>query len=207
MVTALVMAGGKGARIALDEEKPLIKVGGKSMIERVLKALRSANKVDEIVVAVSKYTPKTAKLMEALSVKVLETPGNGYVSDAGYAVRKLRLETVLTISADLPLITGDIIDRVIERYMECGKPALAVAVPIETRERLNLGEGYILEVGDRRLVSAGINMIDGRKIDGRELEEEIYVVDKEEAAVNVNTLKDLKIANNLMERLHKEGSV
>jgi adenosylcobinamide-phosphate guanylyltransferase len=196
-VTAIVMAGGKGTRMALIEEKPLLKVGGKRMIERVLNALGDAERVDDIVVAVSTHTPKTAELAERLSLKVLETPGNGYVSDTAYAVRKLKLGTVLTISADLPLVTGEIIDRVLGRYVECGKPALTVAVPIETRERLGLVGGYVLETGGRRLVSAGINVVDGRRIDEGELEEEMYVVDEEEVAVNVNTPLDLRIVEQL----------
>jgi adenosylcobinamide-phosphate guanylyltransferase len=38
MVTALVMAGGKGTRMKLAEEKPLINVCGKPVIEYVLTA-------------------------------------------------------------------------------------------------------------------------------------------------------------------------
>jgi len=193
-VTALVMAGGKGTRMKVQEEKPLIDVCGKSMIERVLDALKNAEKVDEVVVAVSRHTPKTAKMMEKFSVKVLETPGKDYVSDMQYAVKKLKLGTVLTVSADLPLVTGKIIDEVVRRYEHCGKPALTVAVPVETRERLGLKAEYILERGGRRLVPAGINVIDGKSIDEKELEEETLVIDREEVAVNVNTPEDLKIA-------------
>jgi len=196
-VTALVMAGGRGTRMALGEEKPLLKVGGKPMIEHVLMALKNAKRVDEIVVVVSKHTPKTAELIKRFPVKILETPGEGYVPDMEYAVRRLKLETVSTISADLPLVTGEVIDRIIERYRRCNKPALAVVVPMETKERLGLGVDYVLEAGDKRLVPAGINVIDGRRIDEGELEEEIFVIDEEKVAVNVNTPHDLEIAENL----------
>jgi len=192
-VTALVMAGGKGTRMRLRGEKPMLKVGGKPMIQHVLDALKKAEGVDEIVVAVSKHTPRTAEAMERLSVKVLETPGKGYVSDMQYAVKKLKLNTVLTISSDLPLVTDEIIDEAIERYERCGKPALTVAAPAETRERLGLKLDYIIEGKGRRLVPAGINLIDGRRIDEPELEEEVLVVDREEVAVNVNTPEDLRI--------------
>jgi len=193
-VTALVMAGGKGTRMKLREEKPLLKVGGKPMIEYVLGALKNAKKVDEIVVAVSKHTPKTAKAMEEFFVKVLETPGKGYVSDTQYAIKKLKLDTVLAISADLPLVTSEIADEAIEHYERCGKPALAVMVLAETRESLGLELDYTLEVKGRRVVPAGINVINGRRIDEVELEEEEFVIDREEVAVNVNTPKDLTIA-------------
>lgn len=167
------------------------------MIEHVLMALKNAKRVDEIVVVVSKHTPKTAELIKRFPVKILETPGEGYVPDMEYAVRRLKLETVSTISADLPLVTGEVIDRIIERYRRCNKPALAVVVPMETKERLGLGVDYVLEAGDKRLVPAGINVIDGRRIDEGELEEEIFVIDEEKVAVNVNTPHDLEIAENL----------
>jgi len=40
-------------------------------------------------------------------------------------------------------------------------------------------------------------VIDGRRIDQGELEEEIYVIDGEEVAVNVNTPNDLEVAERL----------
>jgi len=40
-------------------------------------------------------------------------------------------------------------------------------------------------------------VIDGRRIDDVKLEEEVFIVDKEEIAVNVNTVGDLKIARRL----------
>jgi adenosylcobinamide-phosphate guanylyltransferase len=196
------MAGGKGTRIGLSEEKPLLKVGGKPMIEHVLTALKNTGKINEIHVAVSKHTPRTAKFLKKFQVKILETPGEGYVSDLRYAVRMLKLETVLTISADLPLVTGGIIDLIIERYTKCHKPALTVMVPLETKKRLGLQAEYILEDGCRLLVPAGINVIDGRRIDEGELDEEILVIDEEEVAVNVNTPQDLRVAKSLfLERL------
>jgi adenosylcobinamide-phosphate guanylyltransferase len=196
-VTALVMAGGKGTRMALSEEKPLLKIGGKTVIEHVLAALKNAEKVESIVVAVSDYTPKTARLMAKFQVKVIKTPGKEYVSDMGYAVKRLKLHTVLAIAADLPLITGEVVDDIAERYEQCGKPALTVVVPVETKEKLGLGGEYAFEVENKLVVPAGINVIDGRRIDEEKLDEEICVVDRKEVAVNINTLQELKIAENL----------
>ena len=183
----------------LCEEKPLLKIGGKPIIEHVFNALRNAKEIDEIIVAVSKYTPKTATLMKRCPVKVLETPGNGYVPDQAYAIRRLKLDIALIISADLPLVTGEIVERIIERYRLCSKPALTVAVPLETKKRLGLGAEYAVEVGDRLVVPSGVNVIDGRRIDETELDEEIFIIDEEELAVNVNTSRELGIAEYLFE--------
>jgi len=196
-VTALVMAGGKGTRMVLSEEKPLLRVGGKPVIEHVLAALKNAKKVDSIVVAVSDYTPKTARLMAQCPVTVIKTPGKEYVSDMGYAIKRLKLQIVLAIAADLPLITSEVVDAVVERYEQCGKPALSVVVPMETKEKLGLGGEYTFEVENKRVVPAGINVIDGRRVDEKELDEEIYLLDRKEVAVNINTLEELKIAEKL----------
>jgi adenosylcobinamide-phosphate guanylyltransferase len=193
-VTALVMAGGKGTRMALAQEKPLLMVGGKPVIEHVLQALKQAKKVDQIVVAVSNYTPKTAAHLAKFSVKVLKTPGKEYVSDMGYAVKALNLQTVLTISSDMPLITAEIIDDILEQYASCKKPALAVAVPLETKQKMGMSLGYAFDVDGRCVVPAGINVNDGAKIEDPELDQAIYVVDKPEVAVNINTVEELKVA-------------
>ena len=169
------------------------------MIEHVFNALKNAEEIDEIIVAVSRYTPKTSVLMKRFPVKVLETPGNGYVSDVGCAIRRLKLDIVLTISADLPLVTSEVINKIIEKYRHCNKPALTVAVPLERRERLGLGAEYVIEAGNKLLVPSGINVIDGR-IDERVLDEEILVIDEEELAVNVNTSAELGIAECLFEK-------
>jgi adenosylcobinamide-phosphate guanylyltransferase len=201
-VIALVMAGGKGTRMKFEGEKPLLNVAGKLMIEHVLDALIRVEKIERIVVAVSKHTPETARMVKKkFSIQALKTPGKGYVSDTRYAIKKLKLNTVLTISADLPLITSEIIEEVIERYERCGKPALAVAVPLETCEKLGLGAKHVFKAGRRLLAPAGINVIDGRQIDEAELEEEIFVIDREEVAMNVNTPKDLKVAERLLRHI------
>ncbi len=203
-VTALVMAGGKGTRMVLSEEKSLLKIGGKALIEHVLSALKNAKKVNSIVVAVSDYTPKTAKLMLQFPVSVIKTPGKEYVSDMRYAVKSLNLHSVLAIGADLPLITGEVVDAIVECYERCGKPALSVVVPMETKEKLGLGGEYVFKMGNMRVVPAGINVIDGQRIDEKELDEEICLLDRKEVAVNINTVQELRIAESLFAKALNE---
>ena len=175
-VTALVMAGGKGSRMGLSEEKPLLQVGGKPVIAHVLMALKNAKKVGSIVVTVSDYTPKTAKLISKFPVSVVHTPGKEFVFDMGYAVRALKLQTVLAIGADFPLITAEVIDGIVNYYEQCGKPALSVAVPLEAKTKLGLSGKYGFELNGKHVVPAGINVIDGLRIDETELDEETYAL-------------------------------
>jgi adenosylcobinamide-phosphate guanylyltransferase len=101
-VTALIMAGGKGTRMRATTEKPLLKVGGRPMIEHVVRALRESKTVDRIVVAISRNTPDTARRARELNLEVLQTPADDYISDLRYAIRKLGVSDVLTVAADVP---------------------------------------------------------------------------------------------------------
>ena len=199
-ITAVVMAGGKGKRMGAAEEKPMLRVGGKPVIERVITSLLKAEKVGSVVVAVSGSTPKTAAFVRRFPVSVLETPGKGYIQDLQFAVKKLGLERVLAVASDLPLITSDIVDDVLLRYEQCGRPALTVAVPIETKAKLKVCVEYDFEADGKTVVPTGINVIDGRLIDGGWMEQEVYVLDREEVAVNVNTQEDLKLAERLYQK-------
>ena len=205
-VVALVMAGGKGTRMRIAEEKPLIKVCGKTVIEYVLAALRSAQKIDSIIVATSSCTPKTTQFMKQLGVKVLETPGKDYVSDMGYAVQNLKLGIFLAIAADLPLVRGEMIDAIVERYELCGKPALTVAVPIESKTKLGMSIEYSFKMDNRDVVPVGINVIDGHKRYGDEwLDQDICLLNHDELAVNINTVQELQLAERLIAKQTKKS--
>jgi len=198
-IAALVMAGGKGTRMGLPVEKPLIKVCGKPTIEYVITALSSAQKIDSIVVATTNCTPKTAHLMRQFPVQVVETPGRDYVSDMGYAAQNLKLGVFLAIAADLPLVTPKALDAIVERYLHCGKPALTVAVPLETKTRLGMSVDYKFKMDTRDVVPTGINVIDGSKRYGDEwLDQDIFLLDLPELAVNVNTITELQLAERLL---------
>ena len=121
----------------------------------------------------------------------------------GYTVQTLKLGVFLAVAADLPLIEPEVIDAIATRYEECGKPALTVAVPLAVKQRLGMCIDYSFKEGDLDLVPVGINVIDGRRIDEEELDEEVCLLDCEEVAVNINTLQELKIAENLFAKALK----
>lgn len=199
-LTALIMAGGKGTRMKLPVEKPLIEVCGKPSILYVLAALKEAKMIDRVIVATSTNTPKTTALMKKLGVEVLETPGKDYVSDMGYTVQTLKLGVFLGISADLPLVKGEMVDEIATRYTVSGKPALTVAVPIEVKTKLGMGIEYSFKTDDGRdVVPVGINVIDGSKRYGDEwLDQDIFVLPYEELAVNINTVGELQLAEKML---------
>jgi adenosylcobinamide-phosphate guanylyltransferase len=203
--TAVVMAGGKGTRMVIKEEKPLLQVGSKPVIAHVIAALKAAKKVNRVVVAVSNSTPKTAKYLKSFSVEVIITPGKEYVSDMAYVVKTLKLTTILGVAADLPLLNGEIIDDIVEAYFNCDKPTLAVAVPQKTKTELGMSLGYAFDFNGELVVPAGINMIDGTRIDEGELDQAVYIVNKAEVALNINTVEELEIAQDQFARFSKRA--
>ena len=185
MVTVLIMAGGKGTRMNFRGEKPLIRIKGKPMIRYVIDALEGASMISDIIVATSKYTPKTHELMKKLGIKTIKTSGEDYVSDLGFVLSKLR-GILLTISADLPLIRSDIIDHVVAEYRRCGKPAMCVAVPVEIFDRYNLKPSMVFD----GMVPSGLNIL--RSIN-KQQNEEVLVMKKIELALNINNCQDIKL--------------
>jgi adenosylcobinamide-phosphate guanylyltransferase len=197
-ITALIMAGGKGSRLRLSEEKPLIELNGKPIITYVLNTLKKAKNIDKIIVAISNNTPQTTQLLSRLKISTIKTPGKEYVYDMAYAIKKLTLHTVLVIGSDLPLITSEIIDLIVEKYNTSNKSALNVVVPLKTRNKLGLSRAYEFDLDNQKVIPAGINIIDGTKIDNAELDEEVLLLDRKEVALNINTLADLEIARDLI---------
>jgi adenosylcobinamide-phosphate guanylyltransferase len=200
VVTALVMAGGKASRMKSAVEKPTLRVCGKTMLERIIQALRKSTSVDRIIVAVTATTPVTALTARQLGVETLETPGDSYVSDMRYAVKQLGLRNVVVVSADIPFITSEIINEAVSRFELSGKPALSVMTPVDIYAKLGLPPHVIMNVRGNRLVPAGVNIINGTKIDLPRLDEEILLSDSEELALNVNTPLELQVARRRCER-------
>ncbi|MCL2641980.1 MAG: NTP transferase domain-containing protein [Candidatus Bathyarchaeota archaeon] len=198
-ISALIMAGGKGTRMNSPQEKPLINICNKPVIDYVFNALKNAKKIDNIYIAVTQQTPKTTKYVEKFQAKIVTTPGKDYVSDMGYATQTLKLGKFLAIAADLPLITGEILDQIIERYENCGKPALTVAIPIETKIKMGMSIEYSFKMNDKDVVPTGINVIDGNKQYGNEwLDQDIFLLNQPELAINVNTPQELQTAQTLL---------
>ena len=138
-VPALIMAGGKGKRMGLPVEKPLLPFLGKPLVDWVAEAVASAVKVSEFYAVTSGNTPETEKHCKSKGWKVLRTDAKGYHNDLRQAVLMAGLMgPVLTIPADLPAVTGKFLDKVIGGFEVCGKDFLAVFVPIQTRESLGL---------------------------------------------------------------------
>ena len=204
-VPALIMAGGKGKRMGLPVEKPLLPFLGKPLVDWVVEAVASAEKISEFYVVTSANTPETEKRCKRKGWEFLRTGAKGYHEDLKQAVREAGLSgAVLTIPADLPAVTGKFLDKVVSAFEVCGKDFLAVFVPIEKREALELSVSSTDEYKGVWYAVSGVNIVNGAKIQAEgKIETNAIITEETEVLLNINTLKDLKISEKIMREAKK----
>lgn len=196
MIYAILMAGGRGTRLKVPCEKPLFKLHDKPLIKFVLDNLKASKLIDEIVIAVSPHTRETTLYLENLDgdFKILDTSGKDYLRDLSYILdyfeEKSSDDTLLFINADLPFISTETIDDVLNYYFNSPKDALSVLVPVNIFNELGLEYSYEFEGN----VPSGLNVLRSVNI---VQDEDQLVIPKVELALNINTIPDSKVAEEL----------
>ena len=110
----LVMAGGKGTRMNLDNEKLLLKYR-KPVILHVVDSLKDSNCFSKILALTSSNSPKTKKLLQENNIEIFNTNGIGYVEDLTLVLQSTN-DSVLVTSGDLPLLDSEIIKNIVKHY-------------------------------------------------------------------------------------------
>ncbi|MGA2681196.1 MAG: NTP transferase domain-containing protein [Candidatus Bathyarchaeia archaeon] len=199
-VPALIMAGGKGKRIGLPVEKPLLHFMGKPLLDWVAGAVESAEKISEFYVVTSPNTRETEKHCQSMGWKVVRTDAKGYHNDLKQAVRQANLQgPILTVPADSPAVTGKFLDKIVSQFEACGKDFYAVFVPISAREALGLSVDSTDEYKGEWYAVSGVNIINGAKSQTEaKIETNALITQELEVLLNINTFKDLEIAEKIM---------
>ena len=201
MIYAILMAGGMGTRLEVPCEKPLFKLCDKPLIKYVLDNLEQSKLIDEIVIAVSPNTGKTTEYLRSLNgnFKILDTSGKDYLKDLSYILdyfeKNSKKDILLFINADLPFISTETIDYVLEHYLNSDKDALSVLVPVEVYEKLGLEYSYEFD----GKVPSGLNILRSENIIQ---DENQLVLSKVELALNINTIPDSEIAEKLYSKYY-----
>jgi adenosylcobinamide-phosphate guanylyltransferase len=192
-LTAFIMAGGRAARMKMQTEKPLLKIGPRTMLEYVIDALQDSSEIDRIIVAVSNRTPMTAQKAVELDLEVMMTPGEGFIEDMQYAIKQSHASEALVVCADLPFLTSTLVDAAIQEFRRNHKPSLAVVVSLEAADKLGITPTNVIDMG-RKLIPVGLNIIDGQRIEEPELDQSLFIVECDALALNVNTQQELRLA-------------
>jgi len=191
------MAGGRGSRLKRGE-KPMVTIFGRKLIEYVALALEDSS-VESIYVATTENVPLTRAWALDWNLSVVDTPGMGFVPDMISAVNEAMVtDPIMVIMADLPLITSELIDTIIEVYEERPEPALSTHTPLDLHRRLGRRPDSLFNYRGQLIVPSGINVLDGGEIE-REQEDYHLIMERIELAVNVNVAEDLRLCERILQ--------
>lgn len=188
---ALIMAGGKGERLGLKTEKPLVEFNGRPMVYRVIRGLKESGVINEIYATVTRDSPETERYLKRHGVLTMQTPGNGFVADLQYFMEGICLGNVFVVSADLPMLEPEIISYLAKKYEEMGVKNLAVNIP----EERFIGTGFKPTMVIDGMVPSGVNILDFRDPS----EETSLTSNDIRMAANINTRSDLEAAKSFYE--------
>lgn len=191
------MAGGRGSRLKMGE-KPLVTLFGRPLIDYVTAALQGSQ-VQRILVATTDNVPKTRVWAIERELEVVETPGRGFVADMVSAVLAAGItDPIMIIMADLPLVTSDLIDDIVDIYEQRPEPALSTHTPLSLHSRLGRRPDSLFNYRGQLIVPSGINILDGADIE-KEQEDYHLIMERMELAVNINVVEDLMLCEKIMQ--------
>jgi len=184
----LVMAGGKGIRMNLDNEKLLLKYK-KPVILHVIDSLKNSNCFSKIISITSSNSPKTKKLLQENNVETFDTPGIGYVEDLNLVLKTIN-DVVLVSSGDLPLLDKEIIQKIVT-YYNSQNIWTSILVTNKFLSTLGIESDYSVNFNNQTCHYTGISLINSEKITSLEnLEENFVIIDDKRIAFNLNTKQD-----------------
>ncbi|HJJ22118.1 MAG TPA: NTP transferase domain-containing protein [Nitrosopumilus sp.] len=184
----LVMAGGKGTRMNLDNEKLLLQYK-KPIILHVVDSLKNSNCFSKILAITSSHSPKTKKLLQENNVEIFDTPGIGYVEDLNLALKTIN-DIVLVTSGDLPLLDKEVIQKIVNHY-DSQNIWTSILITNKFLTTLRIESDYSINFNNQVCHYTGISLINSEKIFSLEkLEENYVIIDDKRIAFNLNTKQD-----------------
>jgi bifunctional UDP-N-acetylglucosamine pyrophosphorylase / glucosamine-1-phosphate N-acetyltransferase len=163
------MAAGLGTRMRSDVPKHLHPILGRRMVDWVLASSKALG-VEQVVVVVS---PTTAAAFDGLTVAVQEEPlGTGDAVRCARAALEGRVDDVLVLSGDTPLLTPQILGKLVDTHRRAGAAATVLSFepddPKQYGRVLRSADGGLAAIVEHRDATA-----EEREV--REVNSSIYV--------------------------------
>jgi adenosylcobinamide-phosphate guanylyltransferase len=190
------MCGGRARRMQQQTgiEKPLLKVHGVAMVERVISALIRSNRFHSIIAAVSPNTPETKEFLKSKGIERIETSGQGYSQDLSHLLSKLQPQKVMVVPSDVPLLNSQIVNEVLNTIHDRQEPAISIVLEKRFVERI----GAIPSIVFEQYCHSGITIFDTRAISTGPVQEYYLVMNRKEIAINVNTKEEIELVEKLL---------
>ncbi len=187
------MAGGKGTRMDISNEKLLLEYK-KPVIFHVIDALKNSHCFSQVIVATSPNSPDTKHVLEQNRIETLSTPGNGYVNDLNFLLQKMS-GSVFVTSGDLPLLDEKIIQVITEKF-NSENVWTSFLVSKKFLNSLGLESSLLVNSDNIECTYTGISIINANKIKNLNSVKENYIIlDDKRIAFNLNTRKDYELLN------------
>ena len=184
----LVMAGGKGTRMKLDQEKLLLEYK-KPIILHVIDSLQNSNSFSKILAVTSSNSPKTKKLLQENNVKTFDTSGISYVEDLNSVLKTID-DKVLIASGDLPLLDIEIIKNILTHF---NPKHIWTSILVTNKFLTSLGmeSTFSVDFNGQKCHYTGISLVNSEKISSLDnLEENYIIIDDKRIAFNLNSKED-----------------
>lgn len=194
---ALIMCGGKGERIKdFCSDKAMLKLNNEPLIEHILVSLKDSKKFDRIYAAGSCNSKFTLNFLKnhrytfSGLLEIIETSGIDYSTDLIFVLEKLKPSTVFVLPSDMPLITPELIEKIIATW-EGDKQCISIVMDKEFITKLGLNPTISIKLGNKEYFYSGITIFDSSKIlKGQVIKEQYITLNNERLAFNINTKKD-----------------
>jgi GTP:adenosylcobinamide-phosphate guanylyltransferase len=195
---AAVICGGRASRMKKTRmEKPLLKVDGVAMVERIISALAVSDRFDRIVAAISPNTPKTNEFLKSKGIETIETAGEGYSQDLSQLLSKLKPQKVMVVPGDIPLLNSNLINEILNYISDRQEREPAISIIIE--------KGFVERIGVRPSIivldqycHSGITIFNTMAVGTEPVKEHYLVMNRKEIALNVNTKEELELTEKLL---------
>jgi adenosylcobinamide-phosphate guanylyltransferase len=190
------MCGGRASRMQQQTgtEKPLLKVDGVTMIERVISALANSIRFDRIVAAVSPNTPETNRFLKSKGIETIETAGQGYSQDLSHLLSKLEPQKVMVLPGDIPLLNSQIVNEILKTTDNRQEPAISIVLEKGFVEGIGVKPSIVFD----QYCHSGITIFDTMAVGTGPVQEYYLEMNRKEIALNVNTKEELELAEKLL---------
>jgi molybdenum cofactor cytidylyltransferase len=126
MIAALVLAAGRAER--MGSPKLLARLGGRTMLERVIAAARRS-RCDDVLVVLGSDAEAIDRVASGAGARTVLNPrygeGMGTSVAAGVAALSPGCDAAVVLLGDQPFVTPEIIDALIDAYRSTGRPLVA----------------------------------------------------------------------------------
>ena len=192
----LVMAGGKGTRMDISNEKLLLEYK-KPIIFHVIDSLKNSHCFSKVIAATSQNSPDTKQALEQRGIETLTTSGSGYTNDLNFLLQSMD-GFVFVVSGDLPLLDEKIIQDITEKF-NSENVWTSFLVSKKFLNSLGLESSLLVNSDNIECAYTGISIINVNKLElgnwPSPVKENYIILDDKRIAFNLNTRKDYELLN------------